>query len=58
MPNKLHESEFAQHVWLKVEKKGNSLDVFIGSDGWESPFGKPKYHKITKIDFKTIELLK
>ncbi len=51
---KIYESEFEQHAWLKVEKKGNSLNIYIGSDGWFSPIGAPKYRKIAKINFKKI----
>ena len=51
---KIYESEFDQHAWLKVTKKEKSLNIYLGTDAWFSPFGMPKYKKIAKIDFKRI----
>ena len=50
--SKIYEDEFDQHVWLKVGLKGDTLNIYLGNDGWSSPFGVPRYKKIAKIDFK------
>ncbi len=52
---KIYEDEFDQHAWLKVGLSGNTLNIYLGSDGWNSPFGVPRYKKIAKIDFKKIQ---